>query len=298
MKIGLIGLGKMGLNLALNMHKNNINVVGYDIDKKNRDLLQEAGAAVAESLEDLLLKLDEKKIVWMMLPSGKITNDMILKLSELLLKGDIVLDGGNSNYKDTLNNNEILNSKGIEFLDVGSSGGVSGAKNGLNLMIGGNRDSFMQLENVFKKVSTENGYLYTGNSGSGHYLKMVHNGIEYGMMQAIGEGFELLEYSDYEYNYNEVCQLWNNGSVIRSWLIELAGNAFSKDSKLEQIKGIVNSSGEGKWMIEDALDRQVSIPIISSSLMMRYRSLREDTFSGKVVASLRNEFGGHSVEKK
>jgi 6-phosphogluconate dehydrogenase len=192
----------------------------------------------------------------------------------------------------------MLQAKGIYFFDCGTSGGMEGARNGACTMIGGDAEVFKTIEPIFKDITVENGYLYAGRAGSGHFLKMVHNGIEYGMMQAIAEGFEILEKSPFDYDYEKVAKVWNNGSVIRSWLMELTENAFSKDAKLNGLKGVMHSSGEGKWTVETALDLQTAAPVIAMSLMMRYRSLEEDTFSGKVVAALRNEFGGHAVEKK
>lgn len=296
-KIGLVGLGKMGYNLAQNMIDNGISVVGFDTNEENVNLLVKYGGEGANSLEDLVSKLPDKKIIWSMVPSGEITSNTIISLSKLLKKEDLIIDGGNSNFNDSLKNYNLLKELDIDFLDVGTSGGISGARDGANLMIGGDWEVFKKVERLFEGVAQENGYLYVGEAGSGHYLKMVHNGIEYGMMQAIGEGFDLLEHSPYEYDYQKVANLWNNGSVIRSRLIELAAEAFAEDPRLESIEGIMYSSGEGKRMIEDALDRQVSIPVITTSLMMRYRSLEKDTFTGKVVASLRKGFGGHNVKK-
>ncbi|WP_295883271.1 phosphogluconate dehydrogenase (NAD(+)-dependent, decarboxylating) [uncultured Anaerococcus sp.] len=299
--IGLVGLGKMGYNIALNMNDNWIDVIGYDVnsdvvDKINSEKLDHINAV--DSLEKLVNKLPEKKVIWVMVPAGEITDETIHKLKALLSEGDIIIDGGNSNYKDSLRRYKDLKESKIGFLDCGTSGGQEGARYGINAMIGGDADDFSYVEEIFQKISQEGGYLYTGEAGSGHYLKMVHNGIEYGMMAAIGEGFDLLENSGFEYDYEKVCQLWNNGSVIRSWLIELAGNAFSKDSKLDGIEGVMYSSGEGKWMVEESVEKELAIPVITMSLLMRYRSMENDTFTGKVVAALRNEFGGHSMKEK
>lgn len=300
-RIGLIGLGKMGYNIALNMNDKKIDVIGYDanddvVDKINSENLNHVRAV--KSLEELVNKLPEKKVVWVMVPAGDITDSIISKLKELLKVGDIVVDGGNSNYKDSLRRYKELKEYNIGFLDCGTSGGQEGARYGINAMIGGDKDDFTYVEEIFEKISQKDGYLYTGEAGSGHYLKMVHNGIEYGMMAAIGEGFDLLDRSDFEYNYEKVCKLWNNGSVIRSWLIELAGNAFSKDAKLDDIEGVMYSSGEGKWMVEESIEKELAIPVITTSLLMRYRSLEDDTFTGKVVAALRNEFGGHAMKER
>ncbi|WP_332371461.1 phosphogluconate dehydrogenase (NAD(+)-dependent, decarboxylating) [Lactococcus cremoris] len=301
MKFGMIGLGKMGMNLVKNAVDHEIEVVAYDV---NAEAVEEAGnysekITAVKSIDELLAELSEQKIIWLMLPAGKATNSTIELLSEKLSAADILIDGGNSNYKDNLEQNKLLTEKGIKFFDVGTSGGMAGARQGGNFMIGGDdENSWSVIEPIFKAISTENGYLYTGKLGSGHYLKMIHNGIEYGMMQAIAEGFEILEQSPFDYDYEAVAKLWNHGSVIRSWLMELAQDQFSKDPKLDQIIGRVQSSGEGKWTIEESLDLGVPAPVIALSLMMRQRSLQEDTMTGKVVAALRNGFGGHEVEQK
>ncbi|AGV74181.1 6-phosphogluconate dehydrogenase (decarboxylating), gnd [Lactococcus cremoris] len=301
MKFGMIGLGKMGMNLVKNAVDHEIEVVAYDV---NAEAVEEAGnysekITAVKSIDELLTELSEPKIIWLMLPAGKATNSTIELLSEKLSAADILIDGGNSNYKDNLEQNKLLTEKGIKFFDVGTSGGMAGARQGGNFMIGGDdENSWSVIEPIFKAISTENGYLYTGKLGSGHYLKMIHNGIEYGMMQAIAEGFEILEQSPFDYDYEAVAKLWNHGSVIRSWLMELAQDQFSKDPKLDQIIGRVQSSGEGKWTIEESLDLGVPAPVIALSLMMRQRSLQEDTMTGKVVAALRNGFGGHEVEQK
>ncbi|MEH7116623.1 decarboxylating 6-phosphogluconate dehydrogenase [Neobacillus vireti] len=297
MEIGLIGLGKMGYNLAVNMMGNNHNVVAFDVNKEAVQKISCEGAVGAESISALVKKLSSPKIVWVMVPSGPITEQVIEELKNELAEGDIVIDGGNSHYKDSIRRGSDLAEKGIHFFDAGTSGGMAGARNGACMMVGGNKEVFSTIEPIFRDINVENGYLYAGKIGSGHFLKMIHNGIEYGMMQAIAEGFEVLEKSDFDFDYEKVARVWNNGSVIRSWLMELTENAFSKDAKLDSIKGVMHSSGEGKWTIETALELQTAMPVTALSLMMRYRSLDEDTFTGKVVAALRNEFGGHAVEK-
>ena len=298
MEIGLIGLGKMGYNLALNMMENKHNVVAFDVNKEAVQKISGEGAVGAESISALVKKLSSPKIVWVMVPSGPITEKVVEELKNELAEGDIVIDGGNSHFKDSVRRGSELAEKGIHFFDAGTSGGMAGARNGACMMVGGNKEVFSTIEPVFRDINVENGYLYAGKIGSGHFLKMIHNGIEYGMMQAIAEGFEVLEKSDFDFDYEKVARVWNNGSVIRSWLMELTENAFSKDAKLDSIKGVMHSSGEGKWTIETALELQTAMPVTALSLMMRYRSLDEDTFTGKVVAALRNEFGGHAVEKK
>ena len=301
MKFGMIGLGKMGMNLVKNAVDHEIEVVAYDLNTKAVEEAKDYSDKITavSTIEDLLTELPASKIVWLMLPAGTPTNSTIEMLSEKLSAGDILIDGGNSNYKDNLEQNKLLTEKGIKFFDVGTSGGMAGARQGGNFMIGGDDEkSWTIIEPIFKAISMEDGYLYTGKLGSGHYLKMIHNGIEYGMMQAIAEGFEILEESPFDYDYESVAKLWNHGSVIRSWLMELAQEQFSKDPKLDQIIGHVQSSGEGKWTVEESLDLGVPAPVIALSLMMRQRSLQEDTMTGKVVAALRNGFGGHDVEQK
>ncbi|MGX7418244.1 phosphogluconate dehydrogenase (NAD(+)-dependent, decarboxylating) [Carnobacterium gallinarum] len=298
MEIGLVGLGKMGFNLALNLQKNGHQVYGFDVMDASKQHAKEAGIAVVDSLEELTQQFSKIKVIWVMVPAGEATELVLLELNQLLGKKDIVIDGGNSNYRDSIRHAENAAVFGIDFLDVGTSGGTSGANAGACLMIGGAEPAFQQLESVFAEISVVDGYLYTGKSGSGHFLKMVHNGVEYGMMQAIAEGFEVVEKSPFDYDLEAVAKVWNNGSVIRSWLMELAESAFSKDEHLDKIKGVMNASGEGQWTVETALDMKVPTPVIALSLMMRYRSLEDDTFTGKVVAALRNEFGGHAVESK
>ncbi|MDF2015532.1 phosphogluconate dehydrogenase (NAD(+)-dependent, decarboxylating) [Priestia megaterium] len=299
MKIGLIGLGKMGYNLSLNLMDNHHEVVAYDVNKEAVEKLSNEGATGAFTVEELVNELPlSPKVVWVMVPAGEVTENVITELKELLSEGDIIIDGGNSNYKESVRRAQDLQEKGIYFFDVGTSGGMEGARNGACTMIGGDAEVFRTIEPIFNDICVENGFMYAGKSGSGHFLKMVHNGVEYGMMQSIAEGFEVLEKSQFDFDYEAVARVWNNGSVVRSWLMELTENAFSKDPKLDSIKGVMQSSGEGKWTVETALDLQTATPVIALSLMMRYRSLEEDTFTGKVVAALRNEFGGHGVVNK
>lgn len=298
MRLAMIGLGKMGYNLALNLLDQGHEVVAYDVNKESVDRIGKEGASPAYSLEDVVTQLETPRIIWLMVPAGEITESVLSKLEGILSPGDILIDGGNSNYKDSISRGNRLLENGIHLFDCGTSGGVEGARSGVCTMIGGDEEVFKTIEPLFNSIAVENGYFYAGKLGSGHFLKMVHNGIEYGMMQSIAEGFDILEKSEFDFNYEGVAKVWNNGSVIRSWLMELTENAFSKDPKLEEIRGIMHSSGEGKWTVETALDLQVAAPVITMSLLMRYRSLEDDTFTGKVVAALRNEFGGHAVVKK
>lgn len=296
MKLGMIGLGKMGFNLVCNLLQHSHEVVAFDRSEEAVQLAAGEGAIPATSLENMVAALDTPRLIWVMVPAGDALESVVDTLLPLLAPGDMLIDGGNSHYKHSMLLAEKAASFGVHFFDVGTSGGVEGANHGGCFMIGGDAEKFRAIEPLFKDIAVEHGYLYAGSSGSGHFLKMVHNGIEYGMMQAIAEGFEVLEKSPFEFNYEDVARVWSNGSVVRGWLMELTESAFSKDPKLEGIRGVMQSSGEGKWTVETALDLQASAPIIAMSLFMRYRSLETDTFHGKVVAALRNEFGGHAVQ--
>ncbi|PFD29918.1 6-phosphogluconate dehydrogenase (decarboxylating) [Bacillus cereus] len=297
MRVGLIGLGKMGLNLGKNLIDHKHQVAAFDLNTSAVEEMKEYGATGVSSLNELVQSLESPRILWVMVPHA-VVDSVISEVTPLLSKGDILIEAGNSHYKESIRRYEQLKKDGIHFMDAGTSGGMEGARNGACYMIGGDQEAWEIVEPIFRDTAVENGYLYAGKAGSGHFLKMVHNGIEYGMMAAIGEGFEILEKSEFDYDYEKVSRVWNNGSVIRSWLMELTENAFSKDAKLDEIKGVMHSSGEGKWTVETALDLQTATPVIAMSLLMRYRSLDNDTFTGKVVAALRNEFGGHAVEKK
>ncbi|WP_341519338.1 phosphogluconate dehydrogenase (NAD(+)-dependent, decarboxylating) [Bacillus paramobilis] len=297
MRVGLIGLGKMGLNLGKNLIDHKHEVAAFDLNTSAVEEMKEYGATGVSSLSELVQSLELPRILWVMVPHA-VVDSVINEVTPLLSKGDILIEAGNSHYKESIRRYEQLKQDGIHFMDAGTSGGMEGARNGACYMIGGDQEAWDIVEPIFRDTAVENGFLYAGKAGSGHFLKMVHNGIEYGMMAAIGEGFEILEKSEFDYDYEKVSRVWNNGSVIRSWLMELTENAFSKDAKLDEIKGVMHSSGEGKWTVETALDLQTATPVIAMSLLMRYRSLDNDTFTGKVVAALRNEFGGHAVEKK
>ncbi len=295
MEIGVIGLGKMGYGLACNLKDNGYTVFGNDIGEESVVKANEYGVISHLEMEKFLEEFTDKKVIFLMTPSGEIVDQTIQKILPSLNNGDIVIDAGNSNYKDSIRRYSELKEKGIDFLDCGTSGGPAGARNGACTMIGGDPEVFETLEKVFIDISVDGGSLYTGKAGSGHYVKMIHNGIEYGMMQAIAEGYELLYKSGFDLDLEAISKLWNNGSVIRSWLVELAGSALSKNPDMEGLQGIVHASGEGKWTVETALELEVPAPVIALSLMMRNRSLESDTFSGKLLASLRNEFGGHDI---
>ncbi|MEW9672545.1 phosphogluconate dehydrogenase (NAD(+)-dependent, decarboxylating) [Ammoniphilus sp. 3BR4] len=296
MKIGLIGLGKMGLNVGKNLMDHKYEVAAFDPNEMAVEEMEKYSGVGFSSLQDLVQSIETPRVLWMLVPHS-VVDSVIHEITPLLSEGDIVIEAGNSHYKESIRRYNELKKIGVHFMDVGTSGGIEGARNGACYMIGGDPEAWSVVEPVFRDTSIDNGYLYAGKAGSGHFLKMIHNGIEYGMMAAIGEGFEVLEKSEFDFDFEKVARVWNNGSVIRSWLMELTENAFSKDTKLDQIKGVMHSSGEGKWTVETALDLQASTPVIAMSLLSRYRSLEQDTFTGKVVAALRNEFGGHSVEK-
>jgi len=297
MKLAMIGLGRMGMNMAKRLLKGGHQVVAYNRSPEKTKQLVEAGAIGAYSLSEVAEKLSTPRIVWMMLPAGQAVDDHILEFKDLLLPDEIVIDGGNTYYKDDIRRAKLLEEKGIRYMDAGVSGGIWGLQIGYCLMIGGDSDTFKKLEPIFKTLAPKEGYLHCGDTGAGHFVKMVHNGIEYGMMQAYGEGFEILEASEYgeSLNYADVAHLWNQGSVIRSWLLELAEDAFRKDERLSDIKGYVEDSGEGRWAIQQALETGVPAQVITISLLRRFRSRQENPFTDRVLAALRREFGGHAV---
>ncbi len=297
MQIGLIGLGKMGFNLALNIHRHGHDVRAFDLHQPTAEAIAKEGVNITNSIGELVQKLTERRVIWLMIPAGAAVDGVIRELRPLLRAGDILIDGGNSNYRDSVRRAQELDVDGIDYLDCGTSGGTSGALNGVCAMVGGKKEAFRYCEPLFRDIAVPDGYLYCGASGAGHFVKMIHNGIEYGMMQSIAEGFEILHKSEFELDLKSVAGVWNHGSVVRSWLMELTENALSKDPNLETIRGVMQSSGEGKWTLETALEKQIATPVIALSLLMRYRSLEDDTFSGKVVAALRNEFGGHAVTR-
>jgi 6-phosphogluconate dehydrogenase len=296
MQLGLIGLGRMGSGMTLRLLQGGHQVMVYDRVPEAGAALSGKGATVTGSLEDLGQKLKAPRILWLMIPAGPPVDDAIQGLSGTLSPGDIIIDGGNSNYKDSIRRAETLRSQQIEFLDVGVSGGIWGLEVGFNLMVGGNQAIFKQVEPIFQTLAPADGYAYVGPSGAGHYAKMVHNGIEYSMLQSYAEGFEILNAAPFGFDLARLARLWNHGSVIRSWLLELAQNAFERDPELAHIKGYVEDSGEGRWTLEEALEHAVPAPALAMSLFMRYRSRQDDSFSAKVLAALRNEFGGHPVK--
>ena len=299
MKIGFVGLGKMGGNMVERLLNGGHEIVAFDPVKEALKEAENKGAVPANSLQELVDKLDRPRAIWIMVPSGKPTEETITALSSLLAEGDVVIDGGNSFYKDSTRRAAALKAKEISFLDAGTSGGIWGLRLGYCLMIGGETSVFEQLEPVFKTLAPEDGYAYVGASGAGHFVKMVHNGIEYALLQGYAEGFELLNARRaFKLDLKKIAHLWNQGSVIRSWLLELAEDAFAKDPELESVRGYVQDSGEGRWTVAEAIENDVPAPIITLSLLERLRSRQGESFSAKVIAALRDEFGGHGVKKK
>lgn len=295
MQLAMIGLGRMGSGMTVRLLQGGHQVVVFDRSVDAIGALAGKGATPASSLEDLGQKLKAPRIFWLMIPAGPPVDDTIQRLSGVLSPGDVIVDGGNSNYKDSMRRAETLRSQQVEFLDCGVSGGIWGLKVGFNLMVGGNEAVFKQVEPIFQTLAPADGYAYVGASGAGHYSKMVHNGIEYSLLQSYAEGFEILKAAPFGFDLIQLARLWNHGSVIRSWLLELAEAAFERDPELAHIKGYVEDSGEGRWTLEEALAHSVPAPALAMSLFMRYRSRQDDSFSAKVLAALRNEFGGHPV---
>lgn len=296
MQLGMIGLGRMGAGMSQRLLQGGHQVTVYDRSKDAMQALAGKGATANNSLQDLGQRLKPPRIVWLMIPSGPPIDDTIQQLQGNLSPGDIVIDGGNSNFHDSVRRSQALQTQQIEFLDVGVSGGVWGLKEGFCLMIGGKEAVFKQVEPIFKSLAPAEGYAYVGPAGAGHYSKMVHNGIEYSLLQGYAEGFEILKASPYDYDLRQLSSLWNHGSVIRSWLLELAEAAFQRDPNLDHIRGYVEDTGEGRWTLDEAVEHAVPAPALAMSLFMRFRSRQDDSFAGKVLAALRNEFGGHAVK--
>jgi 6-phosphogluconate dehydrogenase len=298
MKVGFIGLGRMGLLMLANLVKHKHTVVAFNRSPRPRRLAAKKGAIVASSYADVAAKLPKPRIIWIMVAAGKPVDAVINQLMPALSKGDIIIDGGNSYYKDSIRRYKKLGKKGIRFLDIGTSGGLEGAEKGACFMAGGDKSAYNKVMPLLKAMATKGGYGYFGSTGAGHFVKMVHNGIEYGMLQAYGEGFEMLEKAPYKLDLRKAAEVWNNGSVIRSWLIGLAEGAFRKDARLKKIRGIVGGGETGRWTVKTAKELKVPVPVIKAALMMRAQSKKKEVFSGKVVAALRYEFGRHEVVKK
>jgi 6-phosphogluconate dehydrogenase len=298
MKIHLIGLGKMGHNLALNLRDHKHEVLGFDLNDTARLALSKEGIQTFDDLETFFRRKEKERIVvWLLVPN-QIVDTVINQVTPHLKEKDILIDAGNSNYKESLRRYHQLKEIDIHFVDVGTSGGTHGARYGASLMVGGDKEDFDYLEPVYRDIAVKDGYGYMGAPGAGHFVKMVHNGIEYGMMQAIGEGFELMEKSPFNIDYELLSKVWNHGSIIESNLMGYTHEAFKKNAKLDDITGRVDDSGEGKWMVQEALEFGVSLPVITTSLFTRFKSRDEEKFAEKVVAAMRREFGGHAVYKK
>jgi 6-phosphogluconate dehydrogenase len=290
MKIGMVGLGRMGQGMTNRLRKFGHDVVGYD---RNPDVSD------VPSLQAMVEALPSPRIVWLMVPSGPITQSTMEEVATMLAPGDIVIDGGNSYVKDTVRRGKELAEKGLRFLDVGTSGGIWGFENGFCMMAGGEREVFDIVAPVLESLAPIDGYAYVGPSGAGHFSKMVHNGIEYGMLQAYAEGFDLLQAAhEYDFDLKQLASLWNHSSVVRSWLLELAENAFEKDPHLASIQGYVDDSGEGRWTVLEAVERGVNVSVLAEALFARFTSREENPFAMRVIAALRNEFGGHAVKEK
>jgi 6-phosphogluconate dehydrogenase len=295
MQLGFVGLGRMGGNMVHRLARGGHEVVAFN---RSPGPVQEAvrnGAIGASSLEDLVQKVKAPRVIWLMLPAGKVTDAHLDQLMDLCQPGDLFVDGANSKWKDTMQRAERTKARGFEFVDCGTSGGIWGLEVGYSIMAGGSPEAFARVEPAVKTLAPEGGYGLVGSNGAGHFVKMVHNGIEYGMMQAYAEGFEVLEKSAYGLDLTQVSKIWQHGSVVRSWLLDLMVNALEKDPKLEQLEGWVDDSGEGRWTIEAAIDEDVPAPVITMSLFSRFYSRDKNSFSWRALAALRNEFGGHAV---
>ncbi len=296
MRIGFVGLGRMGANMVRRLVRNGHEVVAFNrTPEKTREIMTE-GAEGAFSLEELVGKLPAPRAVWVMVPAGDATEAMIAELTGLLAPGDTIVDGGNTNFHDDVRRHGMVAQKGLRYVDAGTSGGVWGLQVGYCMMVGGDRDAVEPLEPIFRSLAPAEGYAHVGGPGAGHYVKMVHNGIEYGLMQAYAEGFEIMHASDYYLDLARVSGIWRYGSVVRSWLLDLLYDALSKNPAFEGIKDWVADSGEGRWTVQEAIDRDVPAPIITLSLQARFRSRQDESYGAKVLAALRNEFGGHAVK--
>ena len=298
MQLGMIGLGRMGANMTERLVLGGHRVITYDRSAEAVQRVVDKGAVGAHSLADFVKQLSLPRAIWLMVPAGDPVDQTIELLLPQLSKGDVLIDGGNSNYKDSIRRAEKLKQQGLHFVDAGTSGGIWGLKVGYCMMIGGEKEIVAHLEPIFKTLAPKDGFLHVGPSGAGHFVKMIHNGIEYGMLQAYGEGFELLKASQFDLDLGAISHLWNQGSVVRSWLLELCESAFAKDPKLDAIKGYVEDSGEGRWTVAEAIEKSVPAPVLTLALFARFASRQDSSFSAKVIAALRNEFGGHAVKKE
>jgi 6-phosphogluconate dehydrogenase len=297
MRIGFVGLGRMGANMVRRLLKDGHEIVAYNRTAEKTKEIEGEGAIASFSIAELVSKLEKPRAVWIMVPAGDATEAQIEELMEHLEPGDTIIDGGNTNFHDDQRRHAALAEKGVQYIDAGTSGGVWGLQVGYCLMVGGDEVAVKQLEPIFVSLAPAGGYLHVGGAGAGHYVKMVHNGIEYGLMQAYAEGFEILHASSYPLDLAGIADLWMQGSVVRSWLLELAARAFKANGQdLDHLKGFVADSGEGRWTIQEAIDHDVPAPVITLSLLTRFRSRQDDSYGAKVLAALRNEFGGHEVK--
>ncbi len=296
MRIGMIGLGRMGGNMVERLLLRKHEVVAYTRDHAKVQKAVQSGALGAKDLADLVAQLPSPRAIWVMVPAGKATEDMIDQLVPMLSPGDILIDGGNSKYTDDIARYDALKPKGIHYMDAGTSGGVWGLKVGYCLMVGGDAADFEHLKPIYEALAPPDGVLHCGPAGAGHFVKMVHNGIEYGLMQAYAEGFEILKESRYDLDLAKVADLWNQGSVVRSWLLELTALALHEDAQLAQLAPYVEDSGEGRWTVEESINLSVPAPVIALSLQMRFRSRQDNSFSSKMLAAMRKQFGGHAVK--
>jgi 6-phosphogluconate dehydrogenase len=297
MQLGFIGLGRMGSNMVRRLLKDGHEIVAYNRSPEKTQEIATEGATASFSIAELVAKLEKPRTAWIMVPAGDATEAQIKELLEHLEPGDTIVDGGNTNFHDDVRRHGELSEHGIRYVDAGVSGGVWGLANGFCLMVGGDREAVAPLEPIFRSLAPVDGYLHAGPPGAGHYVKMIHNGIEYGMMQAYAEGFEIMHASEYPLDLAAISDLWNHGSVVRSWLLELATLAFKANGEdLANLKGWVADSGEGRWTVQEAIDRDVPAPIITLALQTRFRSRQDDSYGAKVLAALRNEFGGHAVK--
>jgi 6-phosphogluconate dehydrogenase len=297
MQIGFVGLGRMGLNMVTRLLQGGHTVVAYDRSADAVARAEAAGAKGVSTLEALIEGLAAPRAVWVMVPSGDPTESTVSALGRLLSAGDTIIDGGNTNFHDDVRRAQALAAKRVDYVDAGTSGGIWGLQEGYCLMTGGKPDVCKRLEPIFLTLAPKDGYLHVGDHGAGHYVKMIHNGIEYGMMQAYAEGFELMHASDYKIDLGAIASLWNHGSVVRSWLLELTARALSEDADLAALKGYVEDSGEGRWTLSEGIERGVPLPVLTAALFTRFRSREDNPFSERMLAALRNQFGGHAVKK-
>ena len=298
MQLGFVGLGKMGLNMVTRLVAGGHEIVAYDRDAAATARATSAGARGAATLDALVAALSTPRAVWVMVPAGEPTESTVSALADILSPNDVVIDGGNTNFHDDVKRAEALGARELHYVDAGTSGGVWGLKEGYCLMVGGEEDVCLHLEPIFLTLAPENGYLRVGGHGAGHYVKMIHNGIEYGLMQAYAEGFELMHASEYRLDVAAVASLWMRGSVVRSWLLELAARALAENPQLTGIEAYVEDSGEGRWTLHEGIDRAVAMPVLTAALFTRFRSREPDPFAERLLAALRNQFGGHSVKKR